>query len=73
VHLRTPLLPVFSALPLQIAAGYVFLLAFVGYFQPQSLQNLLWFVMMLGVGLGWFAIGQAIQRQQQPTVAAAMQ
>ncbi len=73
VHLRTPVLPVFRALPLQIAAGYVFLLVLAGYFQPRSLQNLLWFVMMLGVGLGWLGIGLKIQRQQQPVVAAALQ
>ena len=59
LHARKPTLPIFRWLPLQIAAGWLMLSFFVS---PVS-SNLLAFLLTLGVGLAWFAIGQAVHRQ----------
>ena len=68
LHLFNRALPIFRALPLQIAAGWWFLiLGLPGYF-PETSRNLLLFLMMGGVGLAWLGIGLAIHRQQRAAV-----
>lgn len=71
LQLRRPTLPVFRALPLQIAAGWLVLMTdFVNSF-PRSTANLLTFFLFFGMGLAWLAIGQAVHRQGTVTAAAA--
>ncbi len=69
LHLRKPVLPIFRALPLQLASGWLILMSgvFVGRF-PQTTSNLLSFLMFFGMGLVWAAIGLAVHRQQSQAV-----
>jgi len=65
LHVRKPVLPVFRALPLQIAAGLLVLL--LGFLRSDSLflNNALSFLMLFGMGLAWLGIGMKLHRQQQ--------
>lgn len=65
VHLRRPALPIFRALPLQIAAGWLVLLTGVLRTDSQMYNNMLWFLMFAGIGLAWLAIGLVVNRQQR--------
>jgi hypothetical protein len=68
LHLFNRALPIFRALPLQLAAGWWFVwLGFPALF-PEVTRNLLLFLMMGGIGLVWLAIGLAIHRQQRAAV-----
>ncbi len=72
LHLRQPALPIFRALPLQIAGGWLVLMS--GIFTtsfPSFAANLLSFLMLFGMGLAWLAIGLAVQRQQPEFIQAA--
>jgi hypothetical protein len=69
VHLRTPTLPVFRGLPLMMAGGWLVLMFGVLRTASQTSNNLLSFLFMFGMGLGWLAIGMAINRQQRATVS----
>jgi hypothetical protein len=71
MHLQNAILPVFRALPLMIAAGFIAQPIFSPLLGAQSLINLFSFLMILGMGLGWVAIGISIQRQAQtvPSIA----
>ena len=70
LHLRKPALPIFRALPLQIATGWLFVV--MDSFYPQTLSNVLAFLMFLGFGLAWLAIGLTVHRQsEEPELAAA--
>jgi hypothetical protein len=73
LHLRKPALPIFRALPLQIASGWIVVMTgvFVRIF-PQTTANLLAFLMFFGMGLAWLAIGLAVHRQQSQVVPAAV-
>jgi hypothetical protein len=64
LYARAPFLPVFRWLPLQIVAGWVMIMGVTERFS-QSIDNLLTFLMMLGIGLGWLAIGLVVHRQRQ--------
>ena len=72
LHLRKPTLPIFRALPLQIASGWIIVMTgvFVGLF-PQTTANLLSFLMFFGMGLAWLAIGLAVHRKQSQVVPVA--
>jgi hypothetical protein len=70
LHVRKPALPVFRALPLQIAAGWLVLWLGVPGLFPQSTAHLLSFFMFLGMGLAWLGIGLAVHRQPRDTVLA---
>ncbi len=68
LHLRKPVLPVFRALPLQLAAGWLVLLLGLLRSDNQAANNALAFLFCLGIGLVWLAIGQTVQRQQREAV-----
>lgn len=70
LHLWKPILPVFRGLPLQIAAGWLIMWSGVLRTSSQSTNNLLSFLIVLGVGLAWLAIGLVIHRQQRGLVEA---
>ncbi len=74
VHLRRPTLPIFRALPLMMASGWLFIWSGLPerLFQsmPQVGANALIFLLFLGVGLGWLGIGLAVQRQRRDTALA---
>jgi hypothetical protein len=72
LHVWKPVLPIFRALPLQIASGWLIVMTgvFVRLF-PQATANLLSFLMVFGMGLAWLAIGLAVHRQQSKVVPAA--
>lgn len=59
LHARKPSLPIFRWLPLQIVGGWLVLSFFAGPVGPNPLS----FLLTLGVGLAWLAIGQAVNRQ----------
>jgi hypothetical protein len=71
LHIRKPALPIFRALPLQIAAGWLVLWLGLPQRFPQSTANLLTFLMFFGMGLAWLAIGFAVHRQQRDAALAA--
>lgn len=60
---RAPFLPIFRWLPLQIVAGWVMMMGITDRFAP-PFDNLLTFLMALGIGLGWLAIGLVVHRQR---------
>jgi hypothetical protein len=64
LHLRNRALAVFPPLPLMIAAGWLFMNFNVAGRFPETYRNLLLFLMVSGIGLGWLAIGLVIQRQR---------
>jgi len=70
-HVRQPVLPIFRALPLQIAAGW--LLMTLGILRPSSeaLANALSFFIYIGIGLAWLAIGLAVNRSERAAALAA--
>lgn len=70
LHVWKPTLPVFRALPLQIAAGWL-VISMIAQVFPQATANLLSFLMFFGMGLAWLAIGLAVHRQQSQAVPAA--
>lgn len=63
LHARRPALPVFRWLPFQIAGGWLLMLSGVTDRLPQTSENLLAFLIFLGMGLAWLGIGLAVQRQ----------
>ncbi len=69
IHLRQPTLPVFRALPLQMGAAWLMLLLGILRTETQAVNNALAFLIFLGMGLGWLAIGLAMQRQQRAALA----
>jgi hypothetical protein len=71
LHFIKPALPIFRGLPLMMAGGWLFM--FTGFAErlPQTTENLLSFVLFLGMGLGWLAIGMALNRQQREAMLAA--
>jgi hypothetical protein len=71
LHVRKPVMPIFRALPLQIAAGWLVLGSGVFRPFPQTTFNLLMFFMFFGMGLAWLAIGRVVHRQQTEPAAAA--
>ncbi|MBL8155679.1 MAG: hypothetical protein JNM70_15965 [Anaerolineae bacterium] len=64
LYARSPFLPIFRWLPLQIVAGWVMMMGITGRFS-EPFDNLLTFLMVLGIGLGWLAIGLVVHRQRQ--------
>lgn len=70
LHLRTPTLPVFRALPLQIAGGWLVMMLGVLRSDSQATNNLLSFLIFFGMGLAWLAIGMAVNRQNKVAVLA---
>jgi hypothetical protein len=71
-HAFKPVLPCFRGLPLQMALGWVIIGLGILRTDSQTTNNLLSFLMFIGTGLAWLAIGQAIHRQRQqaePAVA----
>jgi hypothetical protein len=71
LHGFKPSLPVFRWLPLMTASGWWFMFLGIAEPFPQSTENLLSFIIFLGMGLGWLAIGQAVNRQRGAAVLAA--
>lgn len=70
LHARQPALPVFRWLPFQIAGGWLLMLSGVTDRLPQTSENLLAFLVFLGMGLAWLGIGLAVQRQGRTPVLA---
>lgn len=70
LHVFKPALPVFRGLPLMMAGGWMFIMSGIPNLLPQTYENLLGFVIMLGMGLGWLAIGIAVNRQGREAVLA---
>jgi hypothetical protein len=72
LHLMKPTLPVFRGLPLQIAAGWLVMWLGVLRTSSQTTNNTLTFLIFVGMGLAWLAIGLAVHRQKRDdTVLAA--
>jgi hypothetical protein len=72
LHVRKPALPIFRALPLQIAGGWLVMWLGVLRTSSQTTNNLLSFLIVVGMGLAWLAIGIAVHRQQhKPALVAA--
>lgn len=71
LHGFKPSLPVFRWLPLMAASGWWFMFLGIAEPFPQSTENLLSFIIFLGMGLGWLAIGMAVNRQRGEAVLAA--
>jgi hypothetical protein len=70
LHVRKPTLPVFRALPLQIAGGWLVMWLGVLQTSSQTTNNTLSFLLFVGMGLAWLAIGLAVNRQQREAVLA---
>ncbi|MCC6615669.1 MAG: hypothetical protein IT320_19525 [Anaerolineae bacterium] len=71
LHVRQPTLPVFRALPLQIAAGWLIMMLGVLRTNSETFNNALSFLLFLGVGLAWLAIGLAVNRVERSAALAA--
>jgi hypothetical protein len=71
LHLRKPTLPIFRALPLQLGGGWLVLMLGVLRTDSELFNNALSFLLFIGMGLAWLAIGMAMNRQQPETVPAA--
>lgn len=63
-HLRMPALPAFRGLPLMMAGGWLFMMVGGAQMTTQMTQNTLSFLIILGQGLAWLAIGLAVNRPQ---------
>jgi hypothetical protein len=70
-HLSRPALPIFRALPLQMAAGWLVMVLGLPERFAQPTDNLLTFLFLLGMGLVCLAIGSSVSRQQGTTVLPA--
>ncbi|MBZ0276052.1 MAG: hypothetical protein K8I60_07910 [Anaerolineae bacterium] len=70
LHVWKPSLPIFRALPLQLAGGILIVLWGVLRTDSAILNNTLSFLLFLGMGLAWLAIGLAVNRQQREAVLA---
>ncbi|MFN8529328.1 MAG: hypothetical protein U0670_12010 [Anaerolineae bacterium] len=69
LHAWKPTLPCFRLLPLQIALGWTILNVIGAPDSVGSLKHVFAFLLMLGIGLGWLAIGLNLHRQQtEPTL-----
>lgn len=68
LHVRKPTLPVFRALPLQIAGGWLVIWLGILRTDSQTTNNTLSFLLFVGMGLAWLAIGLAVNRQQREAV-----
>lgn len=64
-HARTPVLPVFRFLPLQMGAGWAVLILWMVPSSNEILIHALQFLMFVGMGLAWMAIGMAVNRQRR--------
>lgn len=71
LHVFKPALPAFRGLPLMIASGWLVMMTGIFENLPQNYENLLSFAITLGMGLGWLAIGMAVNRQRRAAVLAA--
>lgn len=65
LHLRKPALPIFRALPLQIAGGWLVIGLGILRTDSQATNNALSFLLFVGMGLAWLAIGLAVNRKQR--------
>ncbi|MCB9451393.1 MAG: hypothetical protein H6672_08125 [Anaerolineaceae bacterium] len=70
-HVWKPILPIFRALPLQLASGLLLLLLDILQTGSGTLNHALAFLLFLGVGLVWLAIGLAVNRQPRDTTLVA--
>lgn len=73
LHVRNPVLPIFRALPLQIASGLGIMLSGLLRTNSDVTNNLLSFLFFVGMGLAWLAIGQILHRQEREAVPATAQ
>jgi hypothetical protein len=71
LHVWKPALPIFRALPLQIAGGWLVMMLGVLQTSSQTTNNTLAFLLFVGMGLAWLAIGLAVNRQQKEAALAA--
>lgn len=71
LHVWKPTLPIFRALPLQLALGVLILLLGVLRTDSEAINNMLSFLLFLGMGLVWLAIGMAVNRQQRDAALVA--
>jgi hypothetical protein len=73
LHLQKPTLPIFRALPLMIAGGWLAMMLGILRTTSQTSNNALAFLIVVGTGLAWLAIGQAVNRQQRNAALATAQ
>jgi hypothetical protein len=71
LHLRKPMLPMFRAFPLMLASGWVVMVLGLLRTTSQTANNTLMFLFVFGLGLGWLAIGQVVNRQRRAAALAA--
>jgi hypothetical protein len=72
LHLRRPSLPIFRGLPLQMASGWLVMLTGVLRINSELFNNTLSFLLFLGMGLAWLAIGLTLHRQKQKALLTAI-
>jgi hypothetical protein len=73
LYLWKPSLPIFRALPLQLALGMAVMFSGVLRTDSDTTNNTLSFLFALGIGLVWLAIGQTVNRQQMQTIKTQME
>lgn len=75
LHLRKSVLPVFRALPLQMAGGWLVMVLIVirTDVDAETTVSILSFLLMMGMGLAWLAIGQAVHRQQMQAIKPTLE
>jgi hypothetical protein len=72
LHLLKPVLPIFRALPLMIALGWIAMMLGILQTSSQSTNHTLAFLIFAGMGLGWLAIGLKLHRQQSHDLIPAV-
>lgn len=72
LHVWKPVMPIFRALPLMSAAGWLILWLGIFRTSSQTTNNALAFLFIVGMGLAWMGIGLRIQRQQARDLVPAV-
>lgn len=67
LHTWRPILPVFRALPLMMAGGWLVMWFGIFPLMPQDTRNVLGFFIYAGMGLAWLGIGLAVTRLIRPS------
>lgn len=70
-HVWKPVLPIFRALPLQLAAGWLVVVLDILPYEQGTIYNMLSFLFVIGTGLAWLAIGQTLYRLETDALPTA--